>query len=309
MSFAASVKNEICKADNAKPCCRLSELKAALAAGGSVSAIGPDLYSLKVITENASFARRLFTYINEITGIRPDVVIEKNPRLRKHAVYTVIADLNASCAADLLNGRASASGSKSRRVCCAKAFLRGAFLGGGSVSDPGKAYHLEIKSHNRSFIDEVIAILRRFEIGAKVIRRRGSNVLYIKEGEDVVDFLNIIGAHSCLFDMENIRAMKEMRNSVNRIVNCETANLGKTVNAALVQVENMKLIKQFSGFDNLPGGLKQTAELRIRYPDADLKELGSLHEPPLGKSGVCHRLRKLNEIAAQVRLNQKFDKK
>ncbi len=290
-------------------------MKAAIAAGRPV-AVGPDSYSLKVVTENASFARRLFTYLNEITGIRPEVVIEKNPRLKKHAVYTVIADLNASCAADLLNVRAPntkastsakapTSGGRSRRVCCAKAFLRGAFLGGGSISDPGKAYHLEIKSHNRGFIDEVVAILRRFGIGAKIIRRRGFDVLYIKEGEDIVDFLNIIGAHNCLFDMENIRAMKEMRNSVNRIVNCETANLDKTVNASLIQVENMKLIKERIGLDNLPDGLKQTAELRISYPDAALKELGSLHEPPLGKSGVCHRLRKLNEIAANIRNSTK----
>lgn len=162
-------------------------------------------------------------------------------------------------------------------------------------------YHLEIINHKKKSAVETSEIINGFGLHAKIIRRKGTYVTYLKEGENIVDFLNIIGAHKALMELENVRILKEMRNNVNRIVNCETANLDKTVNASLRQVDNIKFIQKFIGFDNLPKNLKDIAELRVLYCDLNLTELGEKLNPPLGKSGVNHRLRKLDEIAENVR--------
>lgn len=189
-----------------------------------------------------------------------------------------------------------------KKRCCKKSYLKGAFLSAGSMSDPEKTYHLEIISHHRSLAKEVNDLITYFNLNAKVIKRKGYFVVYLKEGENIVDFLNIIGAHGALLELENVRILKEMRNNVNRIVNCETANLQKTVDASIRQVENIKYIRDNLGFDNLPENLVQIAELRLEYSDASLKELGEMLSPTLGKSGVNHRLRKLDEIAENTRL-------
>lgn len=148
---------------------------------------------------------------------------------------------------------------------------------------------------------EVSDLMDSFKLHSKVTKRKGNYVVYLKEGENIVDFLNIIGAHSALLELENIRILKEMRNNVNRIVNCETANLQKTVDASVRQVENINYIKEHLGFDKLPENLREIAKMRLAYSDATLKELGEMLNPPLGKSGVNHRLRKLDKIAESLR--------
>lgn len=188
-----------------------------------------------------------------------------------------------------------------RDSCCKRAFLRGAFLAGGSVSDPEKTYHLEIAAHYRDFASLIRTIINTYALHSKVIRRKGSMVVYLKEGENIVDFLNIIGAHRALLTLENIRILKEMRNNVNRLVNCETANLDKTVNASVRQISNIKYIQQHIGLETLPENLKEIAVMRLKHTDASLRELGDMLNPPLGKSGVNHRLRKLEKIADDYR--------
>ena len=148
---------------------------------------------------------------------------------------------------------------------------------------------------------DLCKLINSFGLNSKVIQRKNSFIIYIKEGEQIVDLLNIVGAHTSLLELENIRIMKEMRNNVNRLVNCETANLSKTVNAAVRQVESIKLIQSTIGLQRLPKNLKEVAELRLSYPDESLKELGEMLNPPVGKSGINHRLRKIEKIAEEIR--------
>ena len=189
-----------------------------------------------------------------------------------------------------------------KNSCCARAFLRGAFLCIGSMSDPEKSYHLEFVCGAKEQAGQLKDIIREFQIDAKSIRRKKYEVVYLKEGAGIVDLLNVMGAHVSLMNLENLRIVKEMRNSVNRRVNCETANISKTVTAASKQIEDILLIRDRYGFGSLPDNLRQMAEVRLEYPDAALKELGGYLEPPVGKSGVNHRLRKLSEIADRIRL-------
>lgn len=188
-----------------------------------------------------------------------------------------------------------------KRQCCKRAFLRGAYLCIGSMSNPGKSYHLEfncVLEEEAHLIHELIAA---FDIPAKIAVRKKYYVVYIKEGSSICDILNIMGAHVSLMDFENHRIVKEVRNSVNRKVNCETANITKTVTAAAGQVRDITLIQETWGLEELPENLRELAKLRLEYQEATLQELGDLLTSPVGKSGVNHRLRKLNEIAESIR--------
>ena len=169
------------------------------------------------------------------------------------------------------------------------------------MSDPEKAYHLEIVCNSQERARQLQEIINSFEMEAKIVQRKKSYVVYLKEGSQIVDILNIMEAHVSLLNMENVRILKEMRNSVNRQVNCETANINKTVSAAVKQVEDINYIKSMRGLDSLPDNLKEIALIRLQYPQAPLKELGTFLEPPVGKSGVNHRLRKLCEMAEEIR--------
>ena len=186
-------------------------------------------------------------------------------------------------------------------LCCKRAYIKAAFLCSGSVSDPEKGYHLEFVNSSYEHARQLCSLLEQFGVSPKQIERKGHFVVYFKEGEQIVDVLNIISAHSSLLQVENSRVLKEMRNNVNRKVNCETANINKIVSASLRQTEAIKYIQKNMGLDNLPVNLKQMALIRMEYPDMSLKELGSKLDPPIGKSGVNHRLGKLCEIAEQLK--------
>lgn len=255
-----------------------------------LTAINGDV-SIRIVTESAAFARKIFSSIKKLYKVYPQISIRRSRKLKKHILYTVTMPLLTF----------NTDRDELEKICCKKAFLRGAFLAGGSISDPEKTYHLEITSHTHELANEVCEIISGFELNAKVISRKGSFITYIKEGEDIVVFLNIIGAHTALMELENIRILKEMRNNVNRAVNCETANLDKTVNASYRQVDNIRYIKDNIGYDSLPQNLREIAELRLEFSEANLKELGEMLSPILGKSGVNHRLRKLDKIAEVVR--------
>ncbi len=191
-----------------------------------------------------------------------------------------------------------------QQYCCKRAFIRGAFLVSGSISDPEKSYHYEIVCSARGKAEQLQKIMNSFEIDAKVILRKRSYVVYVKEGAQISDLLNIMEAHVALMKFENIRILKDMRNAVNRKVNCETANINKTVSAAVKQVEDIHYIRDTIGLENLSEALYDVALTRLSYPEATLKELGDLLTPPVGKSGVNHRLRKLGEIADKLRQNK-----
>ena len=192
-----------------------------------------------------------------------------------------------------------------QKFCCRRSFIRGAFLSAGSMSNPEKSYHFEIICASRKKAEQLMEIINSFSMESKIVTRKKSYVVYLKEGSQIVDMLNVMEAHVALMNLENVRILKEMRNSVNRQVNCETANINKTVSAAVKQVEDINYIKSVRGLDSLSDNLREIALLRLEYPEAALKELGTYLEPPVGKSGVNHRLRKLCEIAEDLRQSGK----
>lgn len=311
MSFSLIVKNELCRLENKNNCCINTELVSAIRINGLAAVLPNGDVNLRITTENAAYARRIYSQIKKTCGFYPEVIIRKSKKLKKHTIYILVITSDLACKKLLENTGmciqykedkksvelAFHNKEKLKKTCCKKAFLRGAFLAGGSVSDPEKTYHLEIADNSMSFAKDISKVLSMFKLNARIIRRKGSFVVYLKEGENIVDLFNIIGAHSALMKLENVRILKGMRNSVNRIVNCETANLEKTVNASIRQVENIKYIIDNIGLESLPDNLKEIAELRLEYSDASLIELGQMMTPTLGKSGVNHRLRKLDKIA------------
>ncbi|MBR3770394.1 MAG: DNA-binding protein WhiA [Lachnospiraceae bacterium] len=185
--------------------------------------------------------------------------------------------------------------------CCKRAYIRGAFLAAGSISDPEKSYHFEVVCRTHEQAEQLREVINTFAMDAKIVERKKHFVVYLKEGSQIVDILNVMEAHVALMNLENVRILKEMRNSVNRKVNCETANISKTVNAAVKQLEDIIYVRDTIGFETLPDNLREIAELRLEYPEAPLKELGTYLNPPVGKSGVNHRLRKISTLAEAER--------
>ena len=186
-------------------------------------------------------------------------------------------------------------------TCCRRAYIRGAFISVGSVNDPEKNYHMEFVLADASSAEQLKDLINSFGLDAKVVERKEHYVVYLKEGEQIVDLLNIMEAPLALMDLENVRIVKEMRNDINRKVNCEMANLNKVVGAAVKQLEDIEYIEEHMGLSQLPEQLEEIARLRLEYPDKSLKELGSFLSTPVGKSGVNHRLRKISSIAEALR--------
>ncbi|SHE65327.1 DNA-binding protein WhiA [Desulforamulus putei] len=311
MSFSAVTKNELARVVGGKDCCRLAELAALIKMDGSVQISGQKKLSLNIVTENAAVARKIFKLLKNLFGLSTEILVRRRVRLRKNNVYLVripsqpgieeifkalgIGEAGAAIAEEGINKELIA------RDCCRKAYLRGAFLGGGSVNNPEGTYHLEIITDNFKHAQELAELMQSFNLPARVSPRKNWYVVYLKGSEQIVECLNHMGAHAAQLDFENARIYKDMRNQVNRLVNCETANLNKTVNAAVRQLENIKYLADTIGLEKLPKPLREAAELRLQHPDASLKELGELWDPPIGKSGVNHRMRKLERLAERVR--------
>ncbi len=309
MSFSSEIKDELARLQNEKTCCRQAELAGLLRTGLMLREYRGEP-ALLFITEHASVSRLLFTQIKGQTSSRPEISGEKTARLKKHVVYRL--DLHKVPSVDksirLLNELGIHVHLDEKRLeydsfvmksrCCMRSYLRGGFLAAGSIISPDKSYHLEMAFMDKGIAEEYRLLMEHFQLKPKQITRKGYEIVYMKEGQDIVDFLNIVGAHHALMEMENVRILKDMRNQVNRIVNCETANLEKTVNASVKQVEAIKLLDDTLGLENLPPGLKEIARLRLENPEASLTELGKMLTPVLGKSGVNHRLRKLEKLAS-----------
>lgn len=183
--------------------------------------------------------------------------------------------------------------------CCKKAFLKGVFLAGGTITDPEKIYQLEIIQNTGEAAELVRKQLGFFGITAKIAERKGRYAVYVKDGDQIADFLAAVQASTSLLTLENVRVVKDVRNTVNRKVNCETANLNKTVLAARMQIRDIEWIQSYIGFDKLPDPLREAAQMRLLNPDVTLQELGNMMDPPVGKSGINHRFRRLHEIAEE----------
>lgn len=312
MSFSGDIKEELSRQLNPARHCQIAELAALLSICGSIIITSRNEYRLKIHTENQAVARKVFTLVKKTFNIEADISIRKNMN-RENSVYSVIVKKHEDAlrilqATKLLEEKESEFDEIHivdpiiiQQTCCKRAFLRGVFLAAGSVSDPTKSYHFEIVCNAEEMAIQMTRLLGIFMIEAKIVPRKKVFVVYVKEGSQIVDILNIMEAHHSLMDLENVRILKEMRNTVNRKVNCETANINKTVSAAMKQIEDITYLRDTIGLGKLPKGLKETALTRLENPEASLKELGELLSPPVGKSGVNHRLRKLGELADEVR--------
>ncbi|MBE6021989.1 MAG: DNA-binding protein WhiA [Cellulosilyticum sp.] len=312
MSFSFNVKKELTCVPLGARHCMIAELAAMIVMAGETK-YEEGKFSIQFHTENAAIARKYFTIIKKAFNINTEIVLKTNKKFHKKQTYMLITKNSEEAykiliATTLLkqeNGnfilRDYVDLTVIQSTCCKRAYLRGAFLGAGSVSDPEKGYHLEFVNPTRRhaiFLQEMMTTL---EMDPKVVDRKGYFILYLKEGTQIVDLLNIIGAHVALMELENVRIVKEVRNNVNRIVNCETANLKKTVSAAVRQMQDIEYVQNTIGISALPENLQQVAMYRLEYPSSSLKELGELLMPPVGKSGVNHRLKKISEIAEHIR--------
>lgn len=309
MSFSYEVKEEIAKHISTARHCQIAELTAMIQFCGSIRRGVSGKDALVLTFERESLFRKCFTLlrktynIDEVsakegdTGAKYEIVIDDNDLVWDifKGVKFIDKDLGFT------GFDHAPDPTLIKNSCCRRAYLRGVFLCVGSMSDPSKGYHLEMVCEHEEQAEQIAHILSTFDIEAKTICRKKYFVVYIKEGSAIVDFLGICEAHVSLMEFENRRILKEMSNSINRKVNCETANIAKTVRAANRQVEDILLIQKVYGFGRLPDNLRQMAELRLEHPDATLQELGELLTPPVGKSGVNHRLRKLSELADDLR--------
>ena len=290
MSFSSGVKEELYRHISPARHCQLAELAALLHFNGSIG-VGTTGTFLQIHAENALVVRKCFTLLGKTFNISTDIAIRRNTA-KGSCSYYIRAKGEELLAVENVIVQA---------VCCKRAYIRGAFIASGSMSDPDKSYHFEIVCRTMPQAEQLRDTMNSFDVDAKIVERKKHFVVYLKEGAQIVDILNVMEAHVALMNLENVRILKEMRNSVNRKVNCETANISKTVNAAVKQLEDITYIREVMGLDSLPDNLKEMALLRLEYPEAPLKELGMYLDPPVGKSGVNHRLRKLGEMAEKLR--------
>lgn len=312
MSFSSKTKNELVRVSSLKKSCNIAELSGIIRMSGTIKLKGFQKLNLEIATENAAIARKVFKLLKSNFNIHTQIMVKKNRNLKKNNSYilSITSEMGASTLLKelailnegnnlIINNDIPSDIMEANDL--KKSYIRGTFLGGGSVSDPEKTYHLEFVTNQEQYSISLSNLINSLGFNSKIVIRKNNYVIYLKESEQISDLLNIMGAHSALLDLENVRIVKQMRNDVNRIVNCETANLSKTVNAAIRQIHNIEYIKNTIGLEALPNTLKEIACMRIEYQDLSLKELGEILDPPIGKSGVNHRLRKIEKIAEDLK--------
>ena len=285
MSFSSEVKTELAKHLGKSRHCQIAELAALIAFEGRIPAAE---------SENRLLMQKYQLLLAELFHIE-EIHTEEEAR----SVFSTVKMYNDVTGEP--EPEDTVKGLLIQQSFCKRAYIRGAFLAGGSISDPNKSYHFEIVCRSIPQAEQLRDVINSFDMDAKIVARKKYQVVYLKEGSQIVDILNIMEAHVALMNLENVRILKEMRNSVNRKVNCETANISKTVNAAVKQLADIEYIRETAGLSYLPENLKEMALLRLEYPDAPLAELGTYLNPPVGKSGVNHRLRRISEMADSLR--------
>lgn len=313
MSFSGNVKEELARNIVKARHCQIAQIAGILSYLGNIKEVSGEV-QIELETENVTLAKVYYELVKKAFSVGPMIAVKRNSYLNKSRVYSVriVEKKKKSQMLKALKVEVGSGGEIDvknwvvsdlllQKSCCKRAFIRGVFLATGSITDPEKGYHFEVVCNQEKKAEQLVEQLAFFGIEAKTTTRKNHLVVYIKEGAQIVDALNVMEAHNALMELENIRILKEVRNSVNRKVNCETANINKTVNAAVKQIEDIELIKERMGLDELSPALLQVAELRLMYPEAPLKDLGEMLNPPVGKSGVNHRLRKLSEIAKELR--------
>lgn len=319
MSFTSEVKEELSSQISNAQHCRIAEIAAIISMCGNIIISVNDRYLIKVYTENISVARKFAELIRKTFKINAGISIRHSAYSKKARTYTIIVrrhedSIKILQATKLMDHEGNIEEDMSitdnivtMKNCCKRAFIRGAFLSTGSIMDPNKSYHFEIVCNCEEKAEQLVKMLQIFDVESKIVARKGYFVVYIKEGESIVDVLNVMEAHVSLMNFENVRILKDMSNYYNRQVNCETANIKKTVTTACRQIDAIHYIEDTVGIDYLPESLQEIAKVRVEYPDTPLKDLGGLLENPIGKSGVNHRLRKICEIAEDLKERNKED--
>lgn len=313
MSFSSRVKEEIAKQQSSARHCCIAEFAGIFHLCGKIRQ-GPDgILFLEIYTENLTVAEKSYTLLRNTFKVQVDVMVRNhNVRLSSIRYFLFVREKKAVVlilkAIKMLDEDGNLWGDFQQvhqrlvqNTCCKRAYLRGSFLVAGSITNPEKAYHLEIAVQSQQYARQLQVLSASFGVAGKIVERKKYYVLYMKEGSQIVDFLNVMEAHVALMELENVRIWKEVRNSVNRQVNCETANINKTVTAAARQIEDIRYLQCHLGFSQLADGLREVAQLRMEYPDSSMQELGQMLSPPISKSGVNHRLRKISHIADQMR--------
>ncbi|KRN28499.1 hypothetical protein IV38_GL001501 [Lactobacillus selangorensis] len=309
-SYASEVKKELTLLE-VHPEHARAELAALIRMNGTLGLYNHQ-FILNVQTENPAIARRIYSLIKQNYHIEAELLVRRKMKLKKNNQYVVrlrqgtervLNDLNI-VTNDHLTINTAVSSEMMNEEQRMRSYLRGAFLAGGSVNNPETSrYHLEIYSLYEDHNDDIAKMMNHFDLNARTTERRSGYITYLKEAEKIADFLQIIGATNAMLKFEDIRIVRDMRNSVNRLVNCETANMNKTVDAAARQVENIKYLQNTIGLDELPPKLQEIAQVRLAHPDISLKELGTLlPSGTISKSGVNHRLRKLNAYAEKLQV-------
>lgn len=306
MSFSQDTKNELVKIKNVSTSAALCELMGCVAFGGRLRR-EKGVLSLTIVTENPKTARRIYQLIKDTVGLTSKVKISKTSNGK--AFYTVAIEndeaISLMMALDFIKKPSDVNYLSSFRInteyidksARQKAFLRGAFLATGTVMSPEKKYHMEFATPSYGLHNDLYVVMKDMGLSPRVVVRSSNMVIYFKNSEEIADILTLMGAYKVLMDFHNTKILKEIRNNVNRTMNCEAANLQKMVDASMEQVNAINKIIEVGKFETLPENLKEIARLRLEYREHSLKELGEMLDPPLGKSGVNHRLRKLQEIA------------
>ena len=312
MSFSQEVKDELEKQIGQARHCRIAEIAVILMSYGHLVTTKTNQKQLVVATEHETIVRKYFTLLKKTFNIgngvlKTDFSTENTGRTFEGTLCdeTLIETvLKATKMWDeetkSMQKQSDISNVLLKSACCKRAYLRGCFLCSGSMSDPQKGYHLEYLCTKEDMANQLVQVIADFDVEAKMVKRKKYYVVYIKEGAAIVELLNVMEAHISLMNLENTRILKEIGNHTNRKVNCEAANIIKAVNAANKQIADIEKIRDMKGLDSLPSSLRDMAVVRLQYPDAPLGELGKYLEPPIGKSGVNHRLRKLGEIAEKL---------
>lgn len=313
VSFTAEVKEELSRIEPPRGCCLKAELSALIRIEGTLHITGPGRFRLEVATETAPVARKAIKLLHGVYGLKTELTVRRSvlhktnnylitvpnqPTLESALVDLGILDEEHGLTYEI-------SPRLVKRDCCAISYLRGAFLGGGFVADPHGDFHFELTAENEQIAKALVDLMARFEVEARVAQRRGTFAVYLKGAEPIVTFLALVGAHRALLRTEDVRIIKSMRNDVNRLVNAETANLQKTAEAALQQVDAIQTLVDTRGLESLPPALQELARLRLENPDVSLRELGELADPPLTKSAVYHRVRRIEELAAEAAHEQR----
>lgn len=306
MSFSSDTKSELVKIKNAALSASISELMGAVAFGGRLKR-DKNGFLLQTVTENPKVARRIYQLLKECTGISSKIKIHKTVKNNVYyQVYTENEDvITVLMRLGFISKPSDINFFTSLRVNTdyldkpmkKKAFLRGAFLSVGAVMTPEKKYHMEFAVSSYGLHNDLFVVMKSLGLNPKIVVRKNNLVIYFKSSNEIADILTMLGAYSVLMQFHNTKILKEIRNSVNRTVNCESANMQKTVDASVEQVRAIEKLVKCNMFDALPENLKEVARLRLEFREHSLKELGEMLDPPLGKSGVNHRLRKIQEIA------------